>query len=286
MLTASETLYLSVNIQLLLTVFLVVLLWALYARLRRFEFFRWWAWAWTAFAVYLGTAAISLRVGPAWTPLKACLVFVLLLSGFLEVALLVFGGLSWRAPHKLARRVFWTGIGLAVVAAWGCFILGFYWRSIPVASMAVRNLTRTFALALALLFCVEVFWRQFRLNRSLAAAITGTFCFAYAIDQFLYFLAFAEVVSRFWSVPFPPMLPRVNLPATDTVPPFMTNVPSASKFKPIDRSCPKLTDAPFSTTITALLLLPMMVALSAPQARMPVLVTISVPPGPLSPMTT
>jgi PAS domain S-box-containing protein len=206
MLTASETLYLSVNIQLLLTVFLVVLLWALYARLRRFEFFRWWAWAWTAFAVYLGTAAISLHVGPAWTPLKACLVFVLLLSGFLEVALLVFGGLSWRAPHNLARRVFWTGIGLAVVAASVCFFLGFLWRAVPVASMAVRNLSRTFALGLALLFCVQVFWRQFRLHRSVAAAITGTFCFAYAIDQFLYFLAFAEVVSKFWAVPFPPLL--------------------------------------------------------------------------------
>src|SRR6516162_9010871 len=92
--TASETLHLSVNTQLLLTVFLVVLLWALYARLRRFEFFRWWAWAWTAFAVYLGAAAISLHVGPAWTPLKACLVFVLVLSGFLEVPLLVGVGLD------------------------------------------------------------------------------------------------------------------------------------------------------------------------------------------------
>ena len=58
MLTPSETLYLSVNIQLLLTVFLVVLLWGLYARLHKFEFFRWWALAWTAFAVYLGTASI------------------------------------------------------------------------------------------------------------------------------------------------------------------------------------------------------------------------------------
>jgi PAS domain S-box-containing protein len=206
MLTASETLYLSVNIQLLLTAFLVVLLWALYTRFRRFEFFRWWAWAWTAFAVYLGTATISLHVGPAWTPLKACLVFTLLLSGFLEIALLVFGGLSWRAPHKLGRRVFWTGIALALVAASVCFFLGYHWRAIPVASMAVRNLSRTLALALALLFCVVVFWRQFRLNRSFAAAITGAFCFAYAVDQFLYFLAFAEVVSKFWGMPFPPLL--------------------------------------------------------------------------------
>jgi PAS domain S-box-containing protein len=206
MLTASETLRLSVNIQLLLTVFLVVLLWALYARFRGFEFFRWWAWAWTAFAVYLGTATISLHVGPAWTPLKASLVFALLLSGFLEIALLVFGGLSWRAPHKLGRRVFWMGIGLAIVAASVCYFLGYHWRAIPVASMAVRNLSRTLALALALLFCVQVFWRQFRLNLSVAAAITGTFCFAYAIDQFLYFMAFAEVVSKFWGRPFPPML--------------------------------------------------------------------------------
>ena len=72
--------------------------------------------------------------------------------------------------------------------------------------MAVRNLSRTFLLALALLFCFGVFWRQFRLNRSWAAAITGIFCFAYAIDQFLYFLAFAEVVSKFWGVEFPSVL--------------------------------------------------------------------------------
>ena len=209
MLTASETLYLSVNVQLLLTLFLVALLWALYSRLQKFEFFRWWAWAWTAFAVYLATATVSLRIGPAWTPLKASLVFVLLLSGFLEVALLVFGGLSWRVPHKLPRRLFWTGVGLAVAAASLCFFLGFYWRAIPVASMAARNLTRTFVLALALLFCCQVFWRQFRLSRSWAAAITGIFCFAYAIDQLLYFLAFAEVISKAWAAPFPPALHRL-----------------------------------------------------------------------------
>ena len=209
MLTASETLNLSVNVQLLLTLFLVALLWALYSRLHKFESFRWWAWAWTAFAVYLATATVSLRIGPAWTPLKASLVFVLLLSGFLEVALLVFGGLSWRAPHKLPRRLFWTGVGLAVLATSLCFFLGFYWRAIPVASMAARNLTRTFVLALALLFCCQVFWRQFRLSRSWAAAITGIFCFAYAIDQLLYFLAFAEIISKDWAVPFLPVLHRL-----------------------------------------------------------------------------
>lgn len=209
MLTASETLYLSVKVQLLLTVFLVVLLWALYARLRKFEFFLWWAWAWTAFAVYLATASVSLHVGPAWTPLKACLIFVLLLSGFLEVALLVFGGMSWRAPDKPSRRLFWAGLGFAVLAASICFFLGFRWRANPVASMAVRNLTRTFALSLALFFCFWVFWRQFRLSRSWAAAITGIFCFAYAIDQSLYFLAFAEVVTRFWGLAFPSILHRL-----------------------------------------------------------------------------
>src|ERR1700739_225829 len=136
MLTASETLNLSVNVQLLLTLFLVALLWALYSRLHKFESFRWWAWAWTAFAVYLAPATVSLRIGPAWTPLKASLVFVLLLSGFLEVALLVFGGLSWRAPHQLARRLFCTGVRTAVVAASLCFFLGFYCAAFPRWGMA------------------------------------------------------------------------------------------------------------------------------------------------------
>jgi hypothetical protein len=125
----------------------VTLLWALYARLQKYEFFRWWAWAWTAFAVFLLTATVSLRVGPTWTPEKSALVLVLLLSGYLEPALLVFGGLSWRSPGKISRRVFWWGIALSVGTALVCFATSVALRQSPLLSFAIRNVPRTLVLA-------------------------------------------------------------------------------------------------------------------------------------------
>jgi len=208
MLTASETLYLSVIVQLLLTVCLVILLWALYARLQRFEFFRWWAWAWTACAAYLASATVSLYLGPAWTLQKSSAVLLLLLSGFLQPVLLVFGGLSWRTPAKPSRRLFWWGIALAGAAAVVCFAASFALREIPVASFSVRNAPRTLALAAALLFCSAVFGRQFSRSRSYASAITAMFCLSYAFDQTIYFLNFSKMLSAQWSLSFPTLLHR------------------------------------------------------------------------------
>src|SRR5208283_2570920 len=206
MLTGTEGLYLSTTTQLLLTVCLVMLLWALYTRLQRFEFFRWWAWAWTAFAVYLAAATISLRLGPAWTVQKASLVGVLVFSGYLQPVLLVFGGLSWRTQRKPSRALFWGGTALAIACALICFVLSFWLRELPLVSFAVRNVSRTLALACALLFCGAVFWREFQKSRSYAAAITSIFCLAYSVDQLLYFASFSEMLSSHWHVQFPGLL--------------------------------------------------------------------------------
>lgn len=209
MLTASQNIYLSVSIQLLLTLFLVTLLWSLYHRLHRFEFFRWWAWAWTASFCFLVAATVSLRLGPVWTPLKAAIVLILLVSGLLQPVLLVFGGMSWRTPAKPTRRVFWWGISLALFAAALCFALAFALRNHTIASFASRNLLRTAAHAAALLFCCLVFWQQFRRSRSYAAAITGIFCFSYACDQILYFLSFTELASARYGFHLPGLLHRL-----------------------------------------------------------------------------
>jgi PAS domain S-box-containing protein len=208
MLTASESLYLSATTQLLLTVCLVVLLWSLYTRLQRFEFFRWWAWAWTAFAAYLFTATISMHLGSAWTWEKASLVLVLLISGFLQPVLLVYGGMSWRATNKPLRRQFWWGIALAGIMAFTCFVLSIALREFPLVNFSVRNVPRTLVLASALLFCCVVFWREFRTSGSRAAAITGIFCFAYAVDQILYCMSFSEMLIAHWNVHFPVWLSR------------------------------------------------------------------------------
>ncbi len=216
MLTGSETLYLSTATQLLLTCCLVTLLWALYLRLHRFEFFRWWAWAWTAFAVYLATATISLHLGSAWTLPKASFVLLLVIAGFLQPLLLVYGGLSWRTPNRPSRALFWGGAALALTGAMTCYVLGFMLREFPLVSFAVRNVPRTFIHALALLFCFLVFWREFRKSGSRAAAITGIFCLAYACDQLLYFLSFSEMLASHWNIHFPgPLHAVANLEYLD-----------------------------------------------------------------------
>jgi PAS domain S-box-containing protein len=207
-----QSISLSVNVQLLLTVFLVVFLWALYSRLRRGDFFRWWAWAWTSFAVYLACAALSMRLGGAWTPLKIGFVVLLLLTGFLEPLFLILGGWDWRVPGQLSRKWIVRGVaGTALVTAI-CFVLGFLWRNEPVISMALRNFPRTVFLAGALFFCASVFLTQCRAERSWAGLITGLFCFTYSLDQVLYSLTFLDILVKRFAAQLPsPFLALENL---------------------------------------------------------------------------
>jgi PAS domain S-box-containing protein len=209
MLNNTETLYFSATTQLLLTACLVVLLWALYSRLQRFGFFRWWAWAWTAFAVYLFTATVSLHRGTAWTEEKAFLIAVLLVAGYLQPVLLIFGGLSWRSPHRPGPRLAWAGILAALAASLVCFVFSFQFRGSPVVAFSIRNTPRTLFLACALLFCCGVFFREFRRTSSYAAAITGIFCLLYSGDQLLYSLNFGEMLATHWNIHFPDAMHRL-----------------------------------------------------------------------------
>ncbi len=216
MLTGSDTLYFSVTTQLLLTLCLVVLLWALYSRLQRFEFFRWWAWAWTAFATYLFTATVSLRLGPTWTFEKGGAILVLVAAGYLQSMLLVFGGWSWRSTQKRSRNVFWAGMALAAAAALISLVFSYAWREIPAVSFAIRNAPRTLALAIALLYCCAVFWAEFRKRHSYAALITSVFCLTYAANQLVYSLTFSEMMASHWQLHlFQPLRAITNLEHLD-----------------------------------------------------------------------
>jgi two-component system, NarL family, sensor kinase len=197
---------LTVDIQVLLTAFLVVLLWALYSRLRRADFFRWWAWAWTSFALYLGCAAISIPLGVTWTPLKTVFVVLLLLSGFLESFFLALGGWSWRFSGNLSPKWIQRGVVFVLFATGTCFALGFLWRHEPVTSMAFRNFPRTVLLAAALLFCAFVLMIQSRASRSWAGLVTGIFCLTYSLDQFVYSFTFANMLVKRFAVQFEPPL--------------------------------------------------------------------------------
>lgn len=206
MVNGYEIFYLSATTQLLLTVCLATLLWGLYTRLQRFEFFHWWAWAWTAFATYLLTATISLRLGLPWTAKKAVVILLLSLLGFLQPVLLILGGVGWRAAKPLPRRIFWGGMTIVLVMSLLCFAGAFALREFPSPSFAVRNAPRSLALACGLLFCFLVFWQEFRRSRSYAAGIAAFFCLAYSVDHMLYCLSFTEMLLSHWNLHYPPAL--------------------------------------------------------------------------------
>lgn len=188
----------SIHVQLLITIFLAILLWALYQRLRKVEFFRWWAWAWTSSALFLAAAIESIRIGPQWTPLKIGLVLGVLFFGVLQPLLMALGGLSWQVPGQSLRRLFAAGLGAAIALTALAFAAGYALRGDRVASFAARNLLRTLTMAAALAYCFVVFVWQWRKNRSWAALMSGVFCLLYAMDQISYSLDFVAILRKYF----------------------------------------------------------------------------------------
>jgi two-component system NarL family sensor kinase len=188
----------SVHVQLLITIFLAVLLWALYQRLRKVEFFRWWAWAWTCSALFLAASIESIKVGPDWTPLKICLLVAVLVFGILQSLLLALGGLSWRVPERSLQKMFRAGLWITLALSALAFWVGFALRSHRDVSFAARNLPRTLTMMAALGYCCVVFFGQWRRKGSWAALMSGAFCMFYAMDQVSYTIDFVGILRKFF----------------------------------------------------------------------------------------
>lgn len=186
----------SVHVQLLITIFLAILLWALYQRLRKVEFFRWWAWAWTCSAVFLAAAIESVRVGREWTALKITLILIVLVFGMLQPLLLALGGLSWHLPERSLGKLFATGICLVGGLSALAFAVGYSLRAERDVSFAARNIPRTVSMMAALVYCCFVFFGQWRRKRSWAALMSGAFCLLYAIDQVSYTIDFIDLLQK------------------------------------------------------------------------------------------
>src|ERR1700686_281354 len=188
----------SVHVQLLITIFLAVLLWALYQRLRKVEFFRWWAWAWTCSALFLAAAIESAKVGPDWTPVKISLLVAVLVFGMLQSLLLALGGLSWHVPGRSLRKMFKVGLCITLALSAAAFWVGYILRTHRDVSFAARNLPRTVTMTAALTYCCFVFFGQWRRKRSWAALMSGTFCLFYAIDQVSYTIDFVGMLRKYY----------------------------------------------------------------------------------------
>jgi two-component system, NarL family, sensor kinase len=188
----------SVHVQLLITIFLAVLLWALYQRLRKVEFFRWWAWAWTCSALFLAAAIQSVKIGPDWTPLKISLLVAVLVFGILQSLLLALGGLSWRVPERSLQKMFRAGLWVTLALSALAFWIGYVLRSHRDVSFAARNLPRTLSMVAALGYCCVVFFGQWRRKGSWAALMSGAFCMLYAIDQVSYTIDFLGILRKYF----------------------------------------------------------------------------------------
>jgi PAS domain S-box-containing protein len=181
-----ETIHFFVQVQLMVTLFLVTLLWSFHNRLRKQEFFRLWAWAWTSFAVFLGLAVLSQWLSPQVASIKDLVVLVAVMAGFLQIPLLVFGAWSLQTQKICPKRRLRLGVGLALAAGIVSVAVSRTISGSVLASFAVRSAPRTLALAAALLFCAWVFLRQWRAERTWAAAVTAGGCVLYAVNQGLY----------------------------------------------------------------------------------------------------
>ena len=78
-----------ISAQMLATVFLAVLLWALHVQLRRQEFNRWWTCAWVMTALFFSVGRLAMAVPPAWAITKGTLILLATLFGYLVAPALV-----------------------------------------------------------------------------------------------------------------------------------------------------------------------------------------------------
>jgi PAS domain S-box-containing protein len=172
-------------LQSLITIGVVVLLWTLHARLVERPVFKWWAWAWTSFGLYLGLGTLALPLSADWTPGKGALVVLASLCGFLPPPLLVFGARSMQSPALPTVSGRRAGLALALAVGGLTVLVSLAWSD-PLESFYVRLAPRTLALAAALLYCAFVFLTLWRRNGSRACLITGAVCLLYGATQGLY----------------------------------------------------------------------------------------------------
>jgi PAS domain S-box-containing protein len=163
------------ELQVLLTIFLVILFRFLQDRLPHREFFQWWTWAWVWFGVFLASGSLSITLGPEWTPLKGAAVLASTLAGFLQVPFVLQGvwSLRSRRPHGLRWK-----IALAALLGVATFAVSLASVSQAQFSYALRGVPRQMLLALAYFYSAGVLWLWRSSHRSRGARVLSFSCLA------------------------------------------------------------------------------------------------------------
>jgi PAS domain S-box-containing protein len=175
-------------VHLLGTTLLAILLWSLHARLRRHEFNRWWAIAWTLTALF--QAGYSTRFHPDLGVPAPAVMLATTVVGFLVAPTLVFGAISFRSPGRITKPAMFAILGATVAAALVCYFVSMRFDD-RLLQLAIQNAPRTLALTGALLFSASIFLRRAAVSGSGAAMFTGLCFCAYASIQAVYAVSLA-----------------------------------------------------------------------------------------------
>jgi PAS domain S-box-containing protein len=171
------------------TTLLASILWSLHARLRRHEFNRWWASAWTLTALF--QAGFTTRFRSEIDLPQMAVMLITTVVGFLVIPALVFGAVSFRSPGRITKPLTVATIGGTIAFALICYFASLPWIDNPLTSLSIQHGPRTLALSCALVFSAFVFLQRAATTGSGAAMLTGLCCFAYAGIQGVYTASFA-----------------------------------------------------------------------------------------------
>lgn len=162
----------SVDATLVVTSLLAAIFHLLYRRLRREEFLRWWAWAWTVYSVSIAASWAATQ----W-PAMAMVWFV---TGWVHAVLLLRGALAaWDKPWP--RRIPWLGT-LGVAAALG--LANYYWARTTLEDALVTG-PRAALFGVVYLISAYAFHDHWRKSGCSATLVTQASCALRGI-QFLW----------------------------------------------------------------------------------------------------
>lgn len=169
------------DLQILLTVVVAGTWWALYRPLLAQSHYRWWAWGWTVFLVFL--VGVRLSFTGALPRIVATLLHAP--AGLLQVACFAIGAETLRRGEDLKPSVSRLWLGIAAVLGTALGISQFSIENETVSVIA-RTLVRSPGLALALAYCGWQFLKQRDRRPTAGVWIAAGGFFLYALDQLVY----------------------------------------------------------------------------------------------------
>lgn len=181
----------ALDLQILLTLVVAGMWWALYRPLLSQPHYRWWAWGWTAFLVFLVGARLAFTADLA----PGVTLLIHGPAGLLQITFFALGAETLRRGEDLPRRESWRWLGAALVVGILVALL-----QLPsddeTLRVTARTLTRSPGLALALAYCGWQFLARRDQAAGLGVWVTAAGFFLYALDQAVYSVgAFRQAVA-------------------------------------------------------------------------------------------